>query len=259
MIRARSSSDEPVIEMKLRNHVHLIFLILSLLLPTQGLFAWDENGVPVKKLKLTPPGNGAAGFTLLDNQSLQVGFENKLSQSEWLNNQNLLNGSGVGMGDYDGDGLCDIYLCSLSGKNRLYRNLGNWKFRETTNEHLACDGVYSTGTGFADLNGDGWLDLLVLAMGSPNMVFFNNGRGDFDEPRHLPGNNWKLSGSTSFAIGDIDGDSDPDLYILNYGFKSILKDGGAISISKINGRDTVTGRYSNKISIIDGQLHEFGE
>ena len=78
MIRARSSSDEPVIEMKLRNHVHLIFLILSLLLPTQGLFAWDENGVPIKKLKLTPPGNVSAGFTLLDNQSLQVGFENKL-------------------------------------------------------------------------------------------------------------------------------------------------------------------------------------
>ena len=82
MIRTRSRSDEPVIEMNLRIHVHLIFLIYSLLLPTQGLFAWDENGVPVKKLKLTAPGSRAAGFTLLDNQSLQVGFENKLSQSE---------------------------------------------------------------------------------------------------------------------------------------------------------------------------------
>ena len=260
MIRATPCSDNPVTEMKLRNHVHLIFLILSLLLPTEGLVAGDGDGVAIKKLKLTSPGNGAAGFTLLDNQSLQVGFENKLSQTAWLNNQNLLNGSGVALGDYDGDGQCDIYLCSLSGNNRLYRNLGGWKFSETTNEHLACDGVYSTGTGFADLNGDGWLDLLVLAMGSPNRVFFNNGRGGFDEPQHLPGNNnWRLSGSTGFAIGDIDGDSDPDLYILNYGFKSILKDGGAITINKINGRDTVTGRYANKIRIIDGQLHEFGE
>jgi len=245
--------------MKLRNHVHPIFLILSLLSPTQYLFAGNEEGVVIKKFRLTPPGNEAAGFTLLDNQSLQVSFENKLSQAAWLNNQNLLNGSGAAIGDYDGDGLCDIYLCSLSGKNRLYRNLGGWKFRETTNEQLACDGVYSTGTGFVDLNGDGWLDLLVLAMGSPNRIFFNNGMGGFDEPRHLPGNNSQLRGSTSFAIGDIDGDSDPDLYILNYGFKSILKDGGAISISKINGQDTVTGRYANKIRIIDGQLHEFGE
>ena len=219
MIRATPCSDNPITEMKLRNHVHLIFLILSLLLPTEGLVAGDGDGVVIKKLKLTSPGNGAAGFTLLDNQSLQVGFENKLSQTAWLNNQNLLNGSGVALGDYDGDGQCDIYLCSLSGNNRLYRNLGGWKFSETTNEHLACDGVYSTGTGFADLNGDGWLDLLVLAMGSPNRVFFNNGRGGFDEPQHLPGNNnWRLSGSTGFAIGDIDGDSDPDLYILNYGF-----------------------------------------
>ncbi|MDA7676552.1 VCBS repeat-containing protein [bacterium] len=245
--------------MKLRTQIHSIFLILSLLLSTQGLFAGNEDGVVIEKFSLTPPGNEISGFTLLDNQTLQVGFENKLSQSAWLNNQNLLNGSGAAIGDYDGDGLCDIYLCSLSGKNRLYKNLGEWKFMETTNGNLACDGVYSTGTGFADLNGDGWLDLLVLAMGSPNRIFFNNGRGDFDKPRHLPGNNWQLSGSTSFAIGDIDGDSDPDLYVTNYGFKSILKDGGAITINKINGRDTVTGRYANKIRIIDGELHEFGE
>jgi hypothetical protein len=99
MIRATPCSDNPITEMKLRNHVHLIFLILSLLLPTEGLVAGDGDGVVIKKLKLTSPGNGAAGFTLLDNQSLQVGFENKLSQTAWLNNQNLLNGSGVALGE----------------------------------------------------------------------------------------------------------------------------------------------------------------
>ena len=236
-----------------------MFFIFGFLFPGEDLGADDEGGVVIKKFRLTAPGNGGPGFTLLDSRNHQVNFENRLDQAAWLNNQNLLNGSGVALGDFDRDGHCDIYLCSLSGSNRLYRNLGGWRFSDATSSHVACRGVYSTGAGFADLNGDGWLDLLVLAMGSQNRVFINDGRGGFNEPRILEGNNPRTSGSTSFAIGDIDGDSDPDLYISNYGFKSILKDGGSITVNKINGRDIVTGRYANKIKIIDGELHEFGE
>ena len=247
------------VEVKLRNNVYLILFIFGFLFPWEDLGADDEGGVAVKKTRLTGAGNGGPGFTLLDRRNHQVNFENKLDQAAWLNNQNLLNGSGVALGDFDQDGHCDIYLCSLSGSNRLYRNLGGWRFSDATSSHVACRGVYSTGAGFADLNGDGWLDLLVLTMGSENRVFINNRQGGFNEPQILEGNNPRTSGSASFAIGDIDGDSDLDLYISNYGFKSILKDGGSITVNKVNGRDIVTGRHANKIKIIDGELHEFGE
>ena len=245
--------------MKLRNRVYLVLFVFGFLFPWEGLGAGNGRGFAIKKTRLTAAGNGGPGFTLLNSRNHQVNFENKLDQAAWLNNQNLLNGSGVALGDFDRDGHCDIYLCSLSGSNRLYRNLGGWRFSDATSSRVACRGMYSTGAGFADLNGDGWLDLLVLAMGSQNRVFINNGQGGFDKPRILEGNNPRTSGSTSFAMGDIDGDSDPDLYISNYGFKSILKDGGSITVNRINGRDVVTGRYANKIRIIGGELHEFGE
>ena len=56
-----------------------------------------------------------------------VQFTNTLS-TLILINKNLLNGSGVALGDYDNDGRCDIYPCRLDGSNVMY-NLGNWKFR----------------------------------------------------------------------------------------------------------------------------------
>ena len=61
-----------------------------------------------------------------------VQFTNTLSTLILISNKNLLNGSGVAMGDYDNDGHCDIYLCRLDGSNVMYRNLGDWKFEDTT-------------------------------------------------------------------------------------------------------------------------------
>ena len=104
--------------MKLRNNVYLILFIFGFLFPWEDLGADDEGGVAIKKTRLTGAGNGGPGFTLLDRRNHQVNFENKLDQAAWLNNQNLLNGSGVALGDFDQDGHCDIYLCSLSGSNR---------------------------------------------------------------------------------------------------------------------------------------------
>jgi len=254
-----SGSNNLISEVRLRNSAYLILFVFGFLFSWKDLAVGDGRGFAIKKTKLIAPGNGGPGFTLMNNRNHQIDFKNKLDQATWLNNQNLLNGSGVALGDFDRDGNCDIYLCSLSGSNRLYRNLGDWRFSDATTPHVACSGMYSTGAGFADLNGDGWLDLLVLTMGSQNRVFMNNGQGGFNKPRILEGNNPHVSGSTSFAIGDIDGDSDPDLYISNYGFKSILKNGGGITINRINGRDVVTGRYANKIKIIGDELHEFGE
>ena len=127
-------------------------------------------------------------------------------------NRILVQGGGVALGDADGDGLVDVYLCRTDGSNALYRNLGNWRFEDiTAAAGVAAGDRFSTGATFADSDGDGDLDLLVLALGGPNAWLINDGTGRFTEHR-LP----DQAGSTTAALADTDRDGDLDLVIANY-------------------------------------------
>ena len=93
--------------------------------------------------------------------------------------------------------------------------MGNWKFKDVTQTSgVACPNRYSNGSVFADVDGDRDLDLIVTALGGPNSIFFNDGKGKFTESKL----DSKLSspGSTSSALADVDNDGDLDLYITNY-------------------------------------------
>ena len=200
------------------------------------------------------------GFTLLPVSQTGIHFTNHLSYERSERNQNLLNGAGLAAGDFDGDGLCDLYFCNLEGSNALYRNRGDWKFEDVTaSASVACAHQTSRGPLFADINGDRHLDLLVSSLGGPNAAFLNDGRGHFTNMTEAAGLVLKAGGH-SLAMADIEGDGDLDLYVANYGENSILRSGGEISVRPgPGGQQIVSGRHARRLKLINGQLVEYGE
>lgn len=227
---------------------------------TQSL-VWETNaGFRVAIVKPEVLASGPAGFTLISNSAAGISFTNFLAFERAAANDNLMNGAGVALGDVDGDGLCDIYFCNLGGANRLYRNLGHWRFEDITDQAgVACTNMTSTGAVFADINGDGFLDLLVTSSAGPNACFLNDGRGHFRNVTESSGITQRNMGSTTMALADIDGNGTLDLYVANYGERALLRAGGGLSVRMINGQPVVSGRYAKKVKIFNGQMIEFGE
>src|SRR5438552_3481954 len=116
--------------------------------------------------ELEIPASGKTGFTLLPPGQTGVTFTNSCEEWQGASNRVLFNGSGVAVGDYDNDGKPDLYFCSLNGRNTLYKNLGGCRFLDVTAQAgLKRDHRFYRGAVFADVNGDGWLDLLVCVLG----------------------------------------------------------------------------------------------
>jgi enediyne biosynthesis protein E4 len=204
--------------------------LLSLVICGNGsaLGALEWRAEPCgRRTALPVPISGKAGFSLLGPWATGVSFTNTLSAQHAAENQIRLNGSGVAAGDIDGDGWCDLYFCNLEGANKLYRNLGNWQFVDRTAEAgVGCPNQWSTGAVFADIDGDGDLDLLVNSIGGGTRCFLNDGKGHFTESTHS--NLLRRFGSTSMALADVDGDGDLDLYVANYRTTTIRSTGFAV-------------------------------
>ncbi|MCX6924773.1 MAG: CRTAC1 family protein, partial [Verrucomicrobia bacterium] len=197
------------------------------------------------------PRTGKTGFTQLSSTQTGITFSNRLSNAQIDKNRILENGSGVALGDVDGDGWCDIYFCSLEGGNHLYRNLGNWKFEDiTAAAGVACAGQQSTGAAFADVDGDGHLDLLVNGLGTGTRLFLNDGKGRFKESADsglIP-----KGGSHSLTLADVDGDGFLDLYVANYR-ASTFKDldvATNIRLRNVNGQLQVPPEYAEQFIVV---------
>ena len=133
--------------------------------------------------------------------------------------------SGMATVDYDGDGRIDVYFLNgapLKGtrmdsppKNALYRNLGNWRFSDVTEQAGVGDTGYGLGVTAGDYDNDGDQDLYLNNFG-PNVLYRNNGDGTFTDATQHAG---VACGSTVGAgtnFLDIDADGDLDLFVSHY-------------------------------------------
>ena len=229
---------------QMRRGFRLLFLLALLCLSAlpSGLMAldWEQHGQH-RLAKLTVKPSKRIGFQLLPPGGTGVAFANRLTRQLVARNRNLANGSGVAIGDVDGDGLPDVYLCGLQVDNRLYRNLGDWTFEDVTiKSGVACPRQYSTGALLADVDGDGDNDLLITGLAKGTRLFLNDSSGRFTE-KAGSGLFPKL-GSTSMSLADIDADGDLDLYVANYRTTN-YKDrprGVNVEVKQENGRVVVT-------------------
>ena len=155
-----------------------------------------------------PVGTGG-GFTEIHHA---IPFSNRISTSAFVTNRHVVNGSGVAIGDVDGDSLPDIFLAAMEHRSVLQRNLGDWKFEDITLQaNLGLTNPLATGAAFADVDADGDLDLLVTSLGSGIQLFQNDGGHflDYTVQANLP----QSGAATSVALADVDADQDLDLYI----------------------------------------------
>ncbi|ADB41035.1 VCBS repeat-containing protein [Spirosoma linguale] len=168
-------------------------------------------------------------FVKLTAEETGVNFVNRsLDKKNFniFNYRNFYNGGGVAIGDVNNDGLPDLFLTSNFEENKLYLNKGGMKFTDVTKQAgIIGKKFWSTGVTFADVNGDGLLDIYVCNSGSRdergNQLYINegvkNGVPVFTEKAKEYGL-WDGGFSTHAAFFDYDRDGDLDMYLLNNSF-----------------------------------------
>ncbi len=223
---------------KLIIRISLVFGVWTLELPAKAAVSVVSSDVAMRPLSV--PAGGRPGFTLLEGNATGVLFTNAFAQERHLTNQIFLNGSGVACGDVDADGWTDLYFCALETGNRLFRNLGSWKFEDVTAQSgVTLTNVASTAAAFADFDGDGDVDLVVNSVGAGTHIFFNDGKGRFKPSAQIL--NPHRAGM-SVAIGDIEGDGDLDFYIANYRTTTLRDEPNTrFSFRMINGQPHLVG------------------
>ncbi len=123
-------------------------------------------------------------------------------------------GTGVAIGDFDGDGRPDIFVVCKTGPNHLFRNLGDFHFEDVTDRAGVAGPVdaWKQGVAFADINNDGLLDLYICRFNAPNLLYINQGDGTFKELAHAYGLD-VVDACGMAAFCDYDRDGLLDVYI----------------------------------------------
>jgi hypothetical protein len=132
-----------------------------------------------------------------------------------------LSGFGVAVGDFDNDGWMDFYAtsCKTGSPNRLYRNNHNGTFTDIAKKFGVADindeSLSSNAALWVDVDQDGWSDLLVVGAGCPKLFKNNRGKGFVLIPFGDSAGKKFCSDSQEAIALDYNGDSLPDIYVVN--------------------------------------------
>jgi hypothetical protein len=171
-----------------------------------------------------------AMFEILDSSKTGILFSNTLKPTQAFNMFKYMyfyNGGGVGAGDFNNDGLIDLFMSANQGDDKLYLNKGNLSFKDVTTEaKIPQDGGWSTGVSVVDINNDGLLDIYICRVGEYETLHGHNqllvckgidknGVPFYEDEAKQYG--LDFSGfSTQAVFVDYDMDGDLDCFLLNH-------------------------------------------
>ena len=203
--------------------------------------------------------NESGKFIKLDESTTHITFTNVIAENDSVNIfdfANIYNGGGVGVGDFNNDGLQDLYFTGNMVSNKLYLNKGKMEFEDITDiSNTDGKGIWSRGVAVIDINNDGKQDIYVCATAKRdpkarvNVLYVNQGTDKNNVPIFKDmAAEYGLADTTSSTMAyffDYDNDLDLDLYI---GVNHIIKDEYANTFRKrnLNGEHPSTGKlYRN--------------
>ena len=163
-------------------------------------------------------------FTLMKSSHTNIDFNNKLTENDSINfliNQYIYIGAGVAVGDFNNDGLQDIFFAGGQVSSKLYLNKGNFEFEDVTERAGVTTNEWCTGVSVVDINNDGLSDIYVCVSHAHNpeqrrnLLFINKGNLKFSEEAKDYGLD-DPGFSTQAAFFDYDKDGDLDMYLMNH-------------------------------------------
>lgn len=163
-------------------------------------------------------------LSILPSSKTAIDFVNTITEDDSTNmfvNEYTYMGGGVGIGDFNKDGLADVFFAGNQVSSKLYINKDNLHFEDITNKAGVSTNTWCTGVSIVDINNDGWPDIYVSVSGKvassqrKNLLFVNQHDLTFKEEAGEYGIA-DTSYTTQAVFFDYDKDGRLDMYLLNH-------------------------------------------